>query len=127
MDGLTQFSRGEYPGSTNDEDQLDEIAYELGALADDHYRLPQFSQLTMKGTSVKVKGLMNSGGDVDSFVVELPAGEWRVSVEPNPCGPNVDCKVELRTSPFAEPVRESNNQRGSNAVSGHARCGYHRA
>jgi hypothetical protein len=112
VDGLTQFSRGEYPGSTNDEDQLDEIAYELGALPDDHYRLPLFSQLTMTGTSLKVKGLMNSGGDVDSFMVELPAGEWRVSVEPNPCGPNVDCKVELRTSPFAEPVRESNNQRG---------------
>lgn len=110
VDGLTQFSNGKFEGSTNDEDQLDEIAYELGALPDDHFAQPGLATtVNVTGTSKKVKGLIGSGGDVDSFAVNLPPGGWVVSVEPNPCGPNVDCWLELRNSPLGTPIASERN------------------
>ena len=108
VNGLTQFSKGEYYGATNDEDQIDEIDYELDAIGDENSMLlPEY--ITMTGNSKKLKGLMNSGGDIDSYVVDLPAGGWVVSVEPNPCGPNIDCLVSLRVFPDNSLVERRDN------------------
>lgn len=112
VDTLTQFSNGWYGGADNDEDQLDEIAYELDKIGDtSSILLP--TGLTMSGDSKKVKGLMDSGGDVDSYLIELDSGGWIVSVEPNPCGPNVDCELALRRFPDDSLVARQSNAQGA--------------
>lgn len=101
-EGLTQFTIDDtYPGSTVGEDQLDEIAYELGLLDDEHFDslggVPVLgTQLTLQNDAVKRKGLINTGSDVDAFWIELPAGGWVIRAEPNQCGPNVDVWLELQ-------------------------------
>jgi len=101
-EGLTQFTIDDtYPGSTVGEDQLDEIAYELGQLDDVHFDsiggVPApGTMLTLQNDAVKLKGLINYGSDVDAFWIELPAGGWVVKAVPNPCGPNVDVWLELQ-------------------------------
>lgn len=113
VNGLTQFSKGEYYGATNDEDQIDEIEYELDPIGDENsILLPEI--ITMAGNSKKVKGLMNSGGDIDSYVVDLPSGGWVVSVEPNPCGPNIDCLMSLRTFPGDALIERQDNDNDAN-------------
>jgi len=111
--GLTQFSNGDYKFATNTEDQIDEIEYELDPIADENSMLiPEV--INMTGSSKKVKGLMNSGGDIDSYVVDLPSGGWIVSVEPNPCGPNIDCLMSLRRFPDNTLVERRDNTDGAN-------------
>lgn len=101
-EGLTQFTIDDtYPGSTVGEDQLDEIAYELGQLDDEHFDsiggVPFLgTQLTLQNDAAKLKGLINTGADVDAFTIDLPAGGWVIRAEPNPHGPNVDVWLELR-------------------------------
>jgi hypothetical protein len=110
VDALTQWTtENTYSGSTVDEDQIDEIEYELGALPDDHPALPLGTAVTVSGNAKKVKGLMNSGSDVDTFIVDLPTGGWIVTVEPNPCGPNIDCWLTLRNSPVGPPLADRRN------------------
>lgn len=112
VDGLTQFTNGFFSGSTNDEDQLDEIAYELDAIGDENSLLiPEL--LTLSGNSKKVKGLINSGGDVDSYVIDLPSGPWDILVEPNSSGPNVDIKATMRLFPADTVVDRDDNDSGA--------------
>ena len=56
-----------------------------------------------------VKGILEHAGDLDSWVIEIPDAKWRVSVEPNPCGPNIDLKMAVRVG-LNGPPKSYNNE-----------------
>lgn len=92
---LTQWSRGEYQGATNLEDDFAVLAsHGAPLLADDHGDTP--AAATPLGTgSFEASGRIGTGGDSDLFVFDAAAGPVTITAAPSPVGPNLDIRLEL--------------------------------
>lgn len=94
---VTQWSRGEYHEATNLQDDIATISA-MGAplVADDH------GDTAAAGTAlegrVMVTGLVSSDADVDVFRVRTPGGGATFSVDPATTSPNLDLRLELRST-----------------------------
>ena len=96
---LSQWSRGEYPGANNLEDDFTVIRSNgLSFRADDHGNSSAAATYLPAGTQLSVDGNLETNTDSDVFAFTTGAGAISVSVSPVKYGPNVDLLVELRDS-----------------------------
>ena len=96
---LSQWSRGEYPGANNQEDDLAVIQSNgLSLRPDDHGNDAASATRLPSGGRLDVDGVLETGSDVDVFVFDAESGFLRISVLPVKLGPNVDLHAELRDS-----------------------------
>lgn len=87
---VTQWSRGEYPGATSDQDDTAIITRQLRTVPDDHPATTSLADATpLTGTET---GLIAGPGDADSFIVEA-AGPVTVTAEPVGASSNLDLEL----------------------------------
>ncbi len=96
---ISQWSRGEYAGATNTEDDLAVIqANGAALLADDHGSTAAAATTLPAGQAVNATGVITTDADVDVFRVSATAGAATFSVAPAPESPNLDVLLEVRTA-----------------------------
>ncbi len=94
---LTQWSRGEYPGANNVENDYTVIQSNgLSFRPDDHGNSSAAATYLPAGTQLSVDGILETNVDADVFAFTTGAGPISISVSPVKYGPNVDLLVELR-------------------------------
>ena len=99
---LVQWSKGEYPGANNKEDDYAVMASNgVAARADDHGNTTgtasRIAGATSAGvTTLEAGGFIERTGDVDVFSFVAAAGPISISVAPARRSPNLDARVELR-------------------------------
>jgi hypothetical protein len=97
---VTQWSRGEYPGANNPQDDLAIITgnngfgYRADAVGNTNATAVQLTS----GTSVIVAGLIETNSDVDVFRFTTGAGAVNLTFSPAERGANLDMLVELYNS-----------------------------
>lgn len=91
---VTQFSKGEYSGANNTEDDLALMAA-AGAppVVDDVGNTTAGAEAL--GVDNAAAGLIGTAADVDVFSFSTAGGEVTVNAAPAPVGPNLDVKLEL--------------------------------
>ena len=92
---ITQWSKGEYSGANNKEDDLAVMqTFGISYRADDHGNsIGTATALT--GTSISASGVIETRGDVDMFSFRCGAGPVSFTVDPAPRGPNLDIYAAL--------------------------------
>ena len=101
---VTQWSRGEYDGAQNLENDLAIITGKVPYRFDDHSNDPnEFSNptpLIVEGDTLSASGIIEQGNDVDafSFTVGPGAGLVDFSFEPFHNGPNLNIRARLHAS-----------------------------
>ena len=94
---LSQWSKGEYAGASNGEDDLNVMSlYGLPPRADDHGNTAGTATFMAAGASISADGIIQSNSDVDVFAFSTGAGNINLSVVPAALGPNLDIYAELR-------------------------------
>jgi hypothetical protein len=90
---LTQWSKGEYAGATNREDDIAIIALHAPIVADDHGGSP--ATATPLSPGVATSGVIASAGDEDWFSFTALGGGVSVVVSPAAVGPDLDTRLEV--------------------------------
>ncbi len=94
---LSQWSKGEYAGANNGENDLNVMSlYGLPPRADDHGNTAGTATFMAVGASISAEGNIHSSSDVDVFAFSTDAGNINLSVVPAALGPNLDIYAELR-------------------------------
>ncbi|MDR3344960.1 MAG: hypothetical protein LBT21_05155, partial [Oscillospiraceae bacterium] len=94
--GLVQWSRGEYEGATNTEDDLQIISTYIPYRADDHGNTPQ-TATPLAGTPLRQSGIIEKNTDVDVFSFTLPLkSDITLNVDTAPRGATLDTLVKIR-------------------------------
>ena len=95
---LVQWSKGEYPGANNVQDDYTVMASNgLPVRADDHGDTPATATV-LSGTTIDTTGVIERPGDIDMFRVTSGAGTLTVAVNPAARSANLDLLLELRDS-----------------------------
>ncbi|HEX8637060.1 MAG TPA: PKD domain-containing protein [Pyrinomonadaceae bacterium] len=95
---VTQWSKGEYTGANNQQDDL-AIIHSYGApiLADD-YGDSAGSASVLSGTNISVSGLITTRQDVDVFRFTTGSGNVSINLSPAPLGGNLDIEAKISDS-----------------------------
>lgn len=93
---ITQFSKGEYSGANNTQDDFVQMQQYI-SLVDDHGNTTsQASSLSILNNNVSAKGVINSQNDKDVFSFITSGGSITLNFTPGPgSGANLDISVEL--------------------------------
>ncbi|MFM7251529.1 MAG: M12 family metallo-peptidase, partial [Ilumatobacteraceae bacterium] len=95
---ITQWSRGEYSGANNTQDDF-VIAGNNGLpLRSDDHGNTTGTATALQGTPATVDGVISTRTDVDAFTVNASDGSATFTAIPAPVSPNLDIKMELRNS-----------------------------
>jgi len=95
---ITQWSKGEYSGANNTQDDLAvAVGYGLPLRADDRGNTAS-AATALSGTTFTVDGVIGTRTDVDAFKFTATAGPATITVTPAPTSPNLDIRLELRNS-----------------------------
>ena len=108
-----QWSRGEYPGANNLEDDVAIIGGRLPARADDHG--DTVAAATVLSNTFSVAGLIGSRSDIDRFSVAVGAGTLNVQLAPASPSANLDASLTVADSSGA--VIASSNPAGTGSPS----------
>jgi hypothetical protein len=97
---VTQWSKGEYSGATNTEDDLALISGTsngLGYRLDDHSNTTSgASPVTVTGgTTIGAIGVIEQTNDIDVFMVQSAAGSVSIQVENDPTDADLDIRLRL--------------------------------
>lgn len=92
---ITQWSRGEYTGANNTQDDLGVIQSHGGTLRADDVGDTRAASTLLQGPNLSAQGLISTGSDRDVFSFVAGAGQASVTVSPAPYGPNLDLRIEL--------------------------------
>ncbi|MCU0962468.1 MAG: GEVED domain-containing protein [Pirellulaceae bacterium] len=95
---LVQWSKGEYPGANNAEDDLAIITTTngFGYRIDDHgSSVTSASPLDVSGPIVQDDGVVERTSDADYFVFATQAGEVTLNIDPFYRSPNLDLLAQL--------------------------------
>lgn len=99
---LVQWSKGEYSGANNTEDDLAIISGStngFGYLADDAGNSRgAAAALSVSGSSVNTRGMISNSADVDYYSVTVNAGNLNLSINPSDISPNLDILATLENS-----------------------------
>ena len=95
-ESLVQFSRGEYSGANNSQDDLAIIASYVGYRADDHGDTAATATVLPTVSSWTVSGVISSSADVDVFSFDTGSGPVVISLNPDNRSANLDILAELR-------------------------------
>jgi hypothetical protein len=90
--GLSHWSKGEYPGATNTEDDVSRIAGILSSRADDN---PAGQELMGAPDAVDQPGMIETTADVDDFTFATDGGAASFTIALGPQGPNLDAQLSL--------------------------------
>jgi len=95
---ISQWSKGEYPGANNTEDDL-AVMQKFGAVpvADDHGDT-MATATVVKGPTVNVLGMIGTRTDVDMFRLDVGAGTIALNIAGTSPQPNCDLKADLLDS-----------------------------
>ncbi|MFM1770742.1 MAG: hypothetical protein RJA22_3271 [Verrucomicrobiota bacterium] len=93
---VVQFSRGEYSGANNTEDDLAKItaSYNIPYIADDHGNSSAGATLVPSG-SFLVEGLIERNTDVDYFRIDAGAGNIVINIGVDTKSPNLNVEATL--------------------------------
>ena len=97
---VTQWSRGDYNGANNGQNDLNIIRNKVNYRGDDHSdsttNLAAATPITVSGTSISGEGIVEQQGDVDVFRFDIAAGsDLTINIDPFYRGPNLDILAEL--------------------------------
>lgn len=96
---LTQWSRGEYPGANNAEDDFTVVAtYGLARRGDDHGNTASAATAIAEAGSWTRTGIIGQADDVDAFQFTATDGTWLISANPAAVGANLDLVLEVRSA-----------------------------
>ena len=99
--GLSQWSRGEYSGANNKQNDLKIITENngFGFRPDDHGSTIETATAIDVETSTGVTGIISESLDVDFFAVTLPrSGTLQLALQPDNLAPNLDIEAQLLTA-----------------------------
>jgi hypothetical protein len=98
--GVTQWSKGEYRGANNRQDQIAIIKSVLGAVVDEAGAVEALgvAMPVDSAGAVSFEGLIGPDLDVDTYVFQSSGGALSLQVAPVSVGANLDVSVELRDS-----------------------------
>ncbi len=92
---VTQWSKGEYTGANNQQDDLAVIqSYGAPLIADD-YGNNAGSATVLSGTSISVSGLITTREDVDVFRFATGTGNISINLSPAVLGANLDIEAKI--------------------------------
>lgn len=96
---LTQWSRGEYPGANNFEDDLAVMgSFGLPRRSDDHGNVAESATSVAESGGWSRLGVIEGAGDVDAFQFTAIGGSWQLSASPAAVGANLDLALEVRAA-----------------------------
>lgn len=94
---VTQWSKGEYSGAMNLQDDLAVMGtYGLSVRADDHGNTAGTATFLAPGAQLFAEGVIEGESDVDVFAFTTGAGAVSINFGVTGSGPNLDLAVELR-------------------------------
>ena len=94
---ITQWSKGEYSGANQTEDDVAMIAARTGSPADDHGDSAS-AATALSGSSFSLYGLISTRTDVDAFTITHGGGTVTIDAKPAPLGPNLDVALSVLDS-----------------------------
>jgi PKD repeat protein len=94
---VSQWSKGEYPGATNPEDDL-AIMQRYAPLIADDYGSTTAAASILSGTNINVSGLITTRDDVDVFRFTTGSGNVSININSAPRGANLDIKAQILDS-----------------------------
>lgn len=95
---VTQWSKGEYAGANNTQDDLAIIASYVGYSPDDHGNTLATAKALPNTASVYATGVIETSADVDMFRFSTDAGTVTFNVTPAESGPDLDISLSLYNS-----------------------------
>jgi hypothetical protein len=90
---LVQWSKGEYAGASNLEDDIEIISSYIPVVADDH--ADSWSAATPHRVGTTAGGVIATADDVDAFVVDIPTGVVTMDARGAPIASNLDIRLRL--------------------------------
>lgn len=119
-EALAQWSKGEYPGANNTEDDFAvAVSNGLTLRSDDHGDTVA-TATTLAAPNATTNGIISTRTDVDAFTIAVGAGAATFTATPAPTSPDLDLKLELRNSSGAVVAA---NDPASGSTSGDAATG----
>jgi hypothetical protein len=103
-ENLSQWSKGEYSGANNSEDDLAIISGNngFGYRADDHGDTNgAASSLLVLGNTVNDSGIIETNDDIDVFTFSTESGDVTLNLTPAERGANLDILAQLYDASFA--------------------------
>jgi hypothetical protein len=95
---ITQWSKGEYTGANNTEDDLARMQnFGASYLSDDHGNSTS-NATPLSGVNLSGSGIIEQRTDVDVFSFQTDAGDITINVDPAPRDVNLDVKLQLLNS-----------------------------
>jgi PKD repeat protein len=95
---VTQWSKGEYPGANQLQDDLAVMqTYGIAIIPDDHGNTTA-TATALSGSNVNVAGVVTTRTDVDVFQFSTGGGSATFNFNPAPRGPNLDIQATLTDS-----------------------------
>ena len=95
---LTHWSKGEYSGATNEQDDIAVISNEfngIGFRTDDYANNPNSSKEIQEG-NINVEGIIERASDKDVFKITMgQGGSINIEADPAVYGPNLDIQLRL--------------------------------
>jgi PKD repeat protein len=94
-ESVTQWSKGEYPGANNLQDDLAVMqTYGIALIADDHGNT-NAAATVLSGTAINTSGLITTRTDVDVFKFSTGSGNVTINLNPAPLGGNLDIQAKI--------------------------------
>lgn len=92
---VTQWSKGEYPGANQLQDDLAVMqTYGVSLIADDHGNT-NAAATVLSGTNINASGLITTRTDVDVFKFSTGSGNVTINLNPAPRGGNLDIQAKI--------------------------------
>lgn len=92
---VSQWSKGEYPGANNFQDDLAVMQnYGISLITDDHAN-SSAGATVLSGGSINATGLITTRGDVDVFQFSTGGGNVVINLNPAPLGGNLDIQAKI--------------------------------
>ena len=94
---LTQWSKGEYPGANNLQDDVAVIHAAGAALRADDYANTSSGAAVLGNTNgiIAQTGLIETRTDVDAFAFSTAGGVTQITVSPDTLSPNLDVQIKV--------------------------------
>jgi len=95
---VTQWSKGEYPGANNTEDDLAVMQTYGAALKPDDHGNSISNATALSGTNISASGVISTRTDVDVFKFSTGSGNVSININPAPRGGNLDILATILDS-----------------------------
>jgi PKD repeat protein len=92
---VTQWSKGEYSGANNQQDDLAVIQAHGAPLIADDYGNNAGSASVLSGTNISVSGLITTREDIDVFRFTTGTGNVSINLSPAVLGANLDIEAKI--------------------------------